>query len=84
MGATLFIDGPFAGRWMDFDDLDAVRHPDGTIYERLRAVVPGWRIGLRFYTCRMSPGQPFPAGMELPGYIAGQRFEREPLGERRG
>lgn len=77
MTQRLFIDGPFAGQWMDFRDLHTVRHPDGTLYDLLWAKVPGWRVGLRFYTCTMRPGSTFPDGMVLPGYVAGERFESE-------
>jgi hypothetical protein len=64
---------------MDFGDLWTVRHPDGTLYDLRKAIVPGWRIGLRFYTCGRDLGGPFPEGAVLPGYIQGQRFEREPI-----
>lgn len=80
MTQRLFIDGPFAGRWMDFRDLRTVRHPNGTLYALRWAKVPGWRICLRLYTCD-SPdsGGWFPPGAVLPGYIHGQPFDSEPI-----
>lgn len=82
MTQRLFIDGPLKGRWMDWNDLHTVRDVDGQLYSLLWAIVPGWRVPLRFYTSTMFPGSAFPDGMELPGYVAGGRLESEPVGAR--
>lgn len=82
MTQRLFIDGPWAGRWMDFDDYHTVRHLSGTLYSLFWAKVPGWRIGLRFYTSSLQPGSKFPPGMVLPGHVAGEYLEREPIADR--
>lgn len=80
MTQRLFIDGPLKGRWMDWNDVHTVRTVRGTYYSLLWAMVPGWRVPLRFYTSTMHPGSAFPDGMELPGHVAGHRFECRPVG----
>lgn len=75
MTAYLCIDGEWSGRWMDFGGLEYVRTENGGIYYLLRAVIPGWRVGVRLYSRYLRPGDRFPEGLVLPGVVVGRRPE---------